>query len=194
MKLSCLFGLFFALFSLPVLAECPTARFICSEGVMTGSGECYACDTVLPISPCNLEQAKRNCPNRFIDEFDGRSKLKCEDGLERIGNKCLEKCEKNGIRDRDGNCLYNCYEDKNGNKVCDVRFTPPEKIVYYSSPSFISNEMAKNFVCNDGVLTVSGQCVPCDSEFAISPYNFQMAKENCPKSTQTKSTKKILTS
>ena len=58
MKLSRLFGLSFALFSLPVLAECPT-QFICSEGVMAVGGECYACDTLLPISPCDLEQATK---------------------------------------------------------------------------------------------------------------------------------------
>ena len=178
MKIHHLFILALCLFSIPALSKCPT-EFICTEGVMDKNGRCFACDASLSFLPCDIEQITQKCPNRFIDEADGgRSKLKCEEGLEKVGNKCLLICKEGMFRNDKGDCCSKPIPGKIG--FCLGGFDWFYDPSYNLSPYWITTERAKNLICNDGILDVDGFCHPCNTERIVMQYGGQKAKEICP--------------
>ena len=158
-------------FSVPALAD-----FICTEGIMDKKGWCHSCNSVYEIEPRDINQALKRCPNRFLD-LCGKLKLKCNDKEEPIENRCLPICKDGYTRSDDGRCyppqeegtIFISYDDYNCPLTVIVR-----------SPFIMSDEEAKNLICNDGVLDIEGLCWPCSEKVDIDVQNPKIALKNCP--------------
>ena len=165
MKIYHLSILFLCLFSVPVSAD-----FICTDGIMDKDERCHSCDSTYEIQVNDMQQAIKNCSNRYTD-FCGNSKLKCNNDEILVGQKCFSKCE-----DGKWNDMGECCKDSG---IC---FHPICSFTMYGvSPFFImDDEDAKNFTCNDGVMDRDGRCHPCLDETSILTQNSQESIKNCP--------------